>query len=87
MGKTGKPISISTAKKIATENGYSQIVIHAYDGITGTQHVTTYGTTLEDCTNAAKGGNAIKKLLKWDESLCDAKPNRQIKAEGKLKHK
>ena len=82
-----KRIPISWAKKIANELGYTQVVIHAYDGETGTQHVTTYGKSLEDCDNAAKGGNAIKKLLNWDEELCDAKPSRVINKEKQLNDK
>ncbi len=79
--KSGKKISISTAKSIAKDYGYSQVIIHAYDGNTHIQHVTTYGKSQTDCENAAAGGNAIKKLLKWDESLCNAKPSRQKKRE------
>ena len=77
----GKKIPISTAKKIASDFGYTQVVVHAFDGLTGIQHVTTYGKSQADCENAAAGGNAIKKLLKWDEKLCNAKPARQIKRE------
>jgi len=80
-----KRIPISWAKKIANELGYTQVVIHAYDGETGTQHVTTYGKSIVDCDNAAKGGNAIKKLLKWDEDLCNAKPKRIIDKEKRGK--
>lgn len=79
--KTGKRIPISTAKAIANDFGYTQVVVHAFDGETNIQHVTTYGKSQADCENAAAGGNAIKKLLKWDESLCNAKPPRQIKRE------
>lgn len=79
--KTGKTIPISAARSIASDYGYTQVVIHAYDGATNIQHVTTYGKSEADCVNAAAGGNAIKKMLKWDESLCNAKPRRQIKRE------
>ena len=34
---------------------------------------------LDDCDNAAQGGNAIKKLLGWPEELCNAVPNRTKK--------
>lgn len=30
--KTGKPIPINWAKKIAEDLGYTQIIIHGYDG-------------------------------------------------------
>lgn len=78
---TGKKIPISTAKNIAKDFGYTQVIVHAFDGLTGIQHVTTYGKSQADCENAAAGGNAIKKLLKWDEKLLNAKPARQIKRE------
>ena len=71
-----KKITITTAKKIAEDFGYSEIIIFGFDRETCVQHVTTYGKTLADCENAAEGGNAIKKLLKWPDELCDAKPSR-----------
>ena len=79
--ETGNKIPVMDAKRIAIERGYSQVIIHAFDGITGIQHVTTYGKSEADCANAAQGGNAIKKLLKWDEALLNAKPARQISRE------
>jgi hypothetical protein len=79
MNKTGKRIPITVAKKIANELGYTQVIIHAYDGVSGIQSVCTYGKSLEDCDNAAQGGNAIKRLLGWDEKLCNAVPYRAKK--------
>ena len=81
MSKTGKRIPINWAKKIAEDLGYTQVIIHGYDGETGIQHVTTFGKSLEDCKNSAEGGNAIKRLLKLPEELCKAKPKRLLKAE------
>lgn len=69
-----KKISINWAKKIAEDMGYTQVIIHGYDGETGVQCVTTYGKSISDCKNAADGGNAIKRLLGWPENLCNAKP-------------
>jgi len=63
MNKTGKRIPIKTPKEIANTFGYSQVIIHAYDGETGRQCVATYGKTLADCENAAIGGNTIKKTI------------------------
>lgn len=79
MAQTGTKIPISDAKEIATKRGYSQVIIHAYDRNTGIQHVTTWGKNKEDCANAAEGGNAIKKLLKWENT--NAKPSAVIKLE------
>lgn len=73
---TGRRIPIKVAKDIAKNLGYSQVIIHAYDGKTGIQHVTTYGETIADCENAALGGNTIKKLLGWPEELTHATPAR-----------
>lgn len=73
---TGKQIPIQTAQKIAHEFGYTQVIIHAYDGDTGIQCVATFGKSLQDCANAAKGGNEIKKLLGWSPELCEEKPVR-----------
>jgi len=78
MNNTGKRIPINWGKKIAEDLGYTQVIIHAYDGATGIQHVTTYGKSLKDCKNAADGGNTIKRLLKWPEELCNEKPKRVL---------
>jgi len=64
---TGKRIPISWGKKIAEDLGYTQVVIHGYDGVTGIQHITTYGVTKADCKHAALGGDAIKELLGWNK--------------------
>ena len=79
VNKTGKRIPIQAAKDIAKEYGYTQVIIHAYDGNTGIQHVTTYGKSLADCANAATGGNKIKEMLGWPAEDCHAEPSR-IKA-------
>ena len=81
---SGKRIPITAAKKIGEEFGYTQIIIHAYDGETECQCVTSWGKSLDDCDNAAQGGNAIKKLLGWPEELCNAVPNRTKKRKKKL---
>lgn len=79
MGKTGKRIPITVAKKIAVELGYSQVIIHAWDSETGVNSVCTYGKTLADCDNAAKGGNFLKKHLGFPEEMCDTVPSRKKK--------
>lgn len=76
-----KRIPINWAKKIAEELGYTQVIIHGYDGETNVQCITTYGESLSDCENAAEGGNQIKRLLGWSEELCNEKPKRIKKIE------
>lgn len=80
MNSTGKRIPINWAKKISEDLGYTQVIIHAYDGKTGIQHVTTFGKSMQDCKNAAEGGNVLKRMLKWPEELCATKPNRAKKS-------
>ncbi|MHB8871670.1 MAG: hypothetical protein ACYC5G_04415 [Candidatus Doudnabacteria bacterium] len=74
--KIGKRIPISWGKKIAEDLGYTQVIVHGFDGNTGIQSVMTYGKTLDDCRNAANGGNEIKRLLGWPEDMCNTKPRR-----------
>jgi hypothetical protein len=71
-----KSIPITAVKELAKKYGYTQIVVHGYDGETGTESVATWGKTIADCENAARGGNAVKKLLGWPEEQCNAKPKR-----------
>jgi hypothetical protein len=79
MEKTGRKIPITAAKAIANNYGYTQVIIHAFDGETGIQSVATFGKTLDDCKNAADGGNVIKRLMGWPEEMCHAVPARRTK--------
>jgi len=85
--KTGKPIPINWAKKIAADLGYTQVIIHGYDGNTGIQHVTTFGKSIADCDHAAKGGNVIKKLLGFPEEACKSVPARILDGQCQCGHK
>lgn len=81
MGKTGKRIPISDAKSIGNKHGYSQVIIVAWDDQTGTTSVCTWGSTLEQCKQAADGGNMVKKAMGWPKEMCEAKPARVKKKE------
>lgn len=74
-----KKIPIKAAKDISTQYDFSEVVIFGYDPKSGVQHVTTYGKSLEQCSDAAKAGNFLKKALGWPESACKAVPARQKK--------
>lgn len=74
--KTGQRIPIKTAKEIANNLGYSQVIIFAYDGSTGIQSICTFGKTKSDCETAADSGNKLKKTLGWPDEFCHAKPSR-----------
>ena len=71
-----KRIPIAIAKEISKKYEYPEIVIFAYDPDSGQQHITTYGESVEQCEDAAKAGNYLKKRLGWPDELCNAKPRR-----------
>jgi hypothetical protein len=72
-----KRIPISAAKRIADDYGQSQVVIITFDkDAGGITHVVTYGRTVEECAQAALGGNFVKKALGWPEAECRAVPAR-----------
>jgi len=71
-----KRIPISAARKISTDYDFPEVVIFGYDPGSGAQHITTYGRTLEQCKDAAKAGNYLKKALDWPDELCHAEPAR-----------
>jgi hypothetical protein len=71
-----KRIPISAAKEISADYDFPEVVIFAYDPVSGNQHVTTYGRNIEQCKDAARAGNYLKKALGWPEKLCQAEPAR-----------
>ena len=79
-----KKVPISLAKQIAKDYGFDEVIIVGAEYETGSQSVTTYGKSQAACKNAAKGGNAIKKLLNWPDELCNAKPARQKSKEKEI---
>lgn len=60
-------IPIKAAKDLAEIYNLRQAIIIAWDG--KLTHCVTYGKSIEDCDQAAIGGNKIKKALGWPESL------------------
>lgn len=65
--KRAKNVPIKVAEDLGKGFGYDQVIIHLYDHKTGVQQVTTWGSNKEHCENAGLGGDAIKKLLKWED--------------------
>lgn len=66
-GRMPKRIPIAAARRFAREYGCRQVIILAWDG--KLTHCTTYGKSLEDCDQAAQGGNRMKAVMGWPESL------------------
>jgi hypothetical protein len=67
---------IKTANELAEAYELDQVILLGWSKKTGLTHVVTYGKTLEDCKQAADGGNRLKKALGWPDDECKAVPNR-----------
>lgn len=69
------PIPINAARRIAETFGYDQVIIIGRrvgeDPEPHGEHVTTYGTTKEHCSVAARIGNHFKhNLMGWPVAGC-----------------
>lgn len=73
-----KRLPIKAARDVAKGYGLSQVILAAWDG--ERTHIVTYGTTVEQCAQAAMGGNKIKDALGWPKDL-HAEPSRVLAVE------
>jgi len=69
-----KRVPISVAREVCEKTSARQVILAIWDG--ERTHIITYGKSVEDCQQAAVGGNVIKRALGWPEELCNAKPRR-----------
>ncbi|HEY1753699.1 MAG TPA: hypothetical protein VGG29_20750 [Caulobacteraceae bacterium] len=74
-------IPIAAARELAKQLGLRQVILLAWDG--ERTHVVTYGKTVEDCDQAAQGGDKLKAALGWPESL-NAIPSRVKALQAKV---
>lgn len=74
-------LPIQDAKEIAHRRGLRQVILLAWDG--QRSHVVTYGKSLEDCDQAAQGGERMKKLMGWPN--WEAQPSRVKKLSSQVK--
>jgi hypothetical protein len=74
-------LPIQDAKEIAHKRGLRQVILLAWDG--ERSHVVTYGKSIEDCDQAAQGGEKLKKVLGWPN--WEAQPSRVKKLSEALK--
>ncbi len=63
-----RPIPISAAKEIAQRFAKDQVIVVTWDAVHGREHVTTYGIDVEQCRQAALGGDRVKTALGWVEN-------------------
>jgi len=75
-----KRIPITVAGQIAEKHNCRQVIVLAWDG--ELTHVVTYGKTVEDCAQAATGGNLLKQKWGWPE--CNDQPSRVKKLERRI---
>lgn len=61
-----KRIPISALKALAQAQGLRQAILLAWDG--ELTHVVTYGESVEDCDQAAQGGDKAKEYLGWADT-------------------
>ncbi len=73
-------LPIQDAKELAHKRGLRQIILLAWDG--ERSHVVTYGKSIEDCDQAAQGGEKMKKLMGWPN--WEASPSRVKKLTAAL---
>jgi hypothetical protein len=60
---TPKRIPIKAAETVGKEHGCRQVILLAFDG--ELTHIVTWGNTVEDCAQAAQGGNLLKAKWGW----------------------
>jgi hypothetical protein len=77
-----KRIPVKAAANVGREHGCSQIILLAFDG--ELTHVVTWGKTVEDCAQAAQGGNMLKSKWGWPESM-QAEPSRVKKLQDRIR--
>lgn len=73
---TYKEIPLAAARAFMKAWNKDQVIILTWDKAHGRTSVTTYGRTVDDCVQAADGGNKMKKVMGWPDELCHAKPAR-----------
>lgn len=78
-----KRIPVKLAQEFAAKTGCRQVVIAAWDG--ELTHIVTYGTSVEDCAQAAEGGNFVKKAMGWPEAMCNGQPSRVRALQARIK--
>jgi hypothetical protein len=74
-------IPIRALRKLAKEQGLRQVILLAWDG--ARTQVVTYGETVEDCDQAAQGGERMKAAMGWPETL-NALPSRVKSLQAKV---
>lgn len=83
MRKSSKRIPISAAKDIGKKFDKNQVILVTWNREHGDTWVTTWGKSVDDCVQAAEGGNFVKKALGWP-NVINTKPLREKKLRMKI---
>lgn len=59
-------LPVAVAKRVAEAHDLQQVILLAFDG--KLTHVVTYGKSVEDCDQAAQGGDKLKAALGWTDT-------------------
>jgi hypothetical protein len=62
-------IPVDALREFAQRYDLSHVIVLAHDCDGTTDHVATYGRTVEQCAQAANFGNRLKDVLGWPKSL------------------
>jgi hypothetical protein len=73
-------LPIKDAKDLAERRGLRQVILLAWDG--ERTHCVTYGVSVEDCDQAAQGGEKMKRVMGWPN--WEAQPSRVKRLQAAL---
>jgi len=71
-------------KTLGLKYNLSHLILLAYNPATNTEYVSTWGNSIDDCSQAADFGNELKDKLGWPEHLHEY-PDRVKKLQDQVK--
>lgn len=77
-------IPIKDLEEICRKHGLSKAILLAHHPESNSDHVVTWGRTIDDCSQAADFGNSLKDHLGWPDSL-HAQPARVRRLQARIK--
>jgi hypothetical protein len=80
-----KRIPVTAASNVGRAHDCRQVIVLAWDG--ERTHIVTWGKTIDDCSQAADGGNVLKARWGWPESNNQPSRVRKLQAENEALRK
>lgn len=77
-------IPIKALKEFSEKYKLTHVIVFAHDENETTDHIATYGRTIDQCSQAADFGNKLKDELRWPKSL-HAQPSRVRRLQKQIK--